>query len=93
MHDNLKHKVRIFSPIQKINEFCRGRETSLVQVALVSFISIVTYIIYANTHTAIYCGHCFSVGNGTLIGASANVVCAGLVEQSGYPISFMKFFK
>ena len=45
MHDNLKHKVRIFSPIQKIYEFCRGRETSLVQVALVSFISIVTYII------------------------------------------------
>jgi len=32
-------------------------------------------------------------GNGTLIGASANVVCAGLAEQAGYPISFMRFFK
>ena len=30
-------------------EFCRGRETSLVLVALVSFISIVMYIIYAVT--------------------------------------------
>eukprot|EP01100_Stratorugosa_tubuloviscum_P004344 TRINITY_DN207_c2_g3_i1.p1 TRINITY_DN207_c2_g3~~TRINITY_DN207_c2_g3_i1.p1 ORF type:complete len:782 (+),score=355.55 TRINITY_DN207_c2_g3_i1:131-2476(+) len=32
-------------------------------------------------------------GNGTLIGASANVVAAGLCEQSGYPISFNRFFK
>ncbi|XP_004343150.2 tyrosine transporter [Capsaspora owczarzaki ATCC 30864] len=32
-------------------------------------------------------------GNGTLIGASANVVCAGLSEQHGYPISFLNFFK
>lgn len=32
-------------------------------------------------------------GNGTLIGASANVVCSGLAEQQGYPISFNKFFK
>jgi Na+/H+ antiporter NhaD/arsenite permease-like protein len=32
-------------------------------------------------------------GNGTLIGASANVVAAGIAEQQGYPISFMFFFK
>ncbi|XP_062513891.1 P protein-like [Corticium candelabrum] len=32
-------------------------------------------------------------GNGTLIGASANVVCAGLAEQHGYRISFNHFFK
>ena len=25
--------------------------------------------------------YCFATGNGTLIGASANVVCAGLAEQ------------
>ena len=31
-------------------------------------------------------------GNGTLIGASANVVCAGIAEQHGYKISFIKFF-
>ncbi len=32
-------------------------------------------------------------GNGTLIGASANVVCAGIAEQSGYKITFVQFFK
>nr|XP_011766837.2 P protein isoform X8 [Macaca nemestrina] len=31
-------------------------------------------------------------GNGTLIGASANVVCAGIAEQHGYGFSFMEFF-
>lgn len=32
-------------------------------------------------------------GNGTLIGASANVVCAGVAEQHGYKFSFVEFFK
>lgn len=32
-------------------------------------------------------------GNGTLIGASANVVVAGLSAAAGYPISFVKYFK
>ena len=32
-------------------------------------------------------------GNGTLIGASANVVCAGIAEQHGYKFSFIDFFK
>ncbi|MDF2570158.1 MAG: Citrate transporter [Sporomusa sp.] len=32
-------------------------------------------------------------GNGTLIGASANVIVAGLAAQEGYPISFTKFMK
>ncbi|KAK0181182.1 hypothetical protein PV327_003487 [Microctonus hyperodae] len=32
-------------------------------------------------------------GNATLIGASANVVCAGVAEQHGYRLTFMKFFK
>lgn len=32
-------------------------------------------------------------GNGTLIGASANVVCAGVAEQHGYGFSFMEFFR
>ncbi|MDP4156971.1 MAG: anion permease, partial [Bacillota bacterium] len=30
-------------------------------------------------------------GNGTLIGASANVIVAGLAAKEGYPISFGKF--
>ncbi|XP_073243495.1 P protein-like [Porites lutea] len=41
---------------------------------------------------ALAMGSCLG-GNGTLIGASANVVCAGLAEQYGYPITFNKFFK
>lgn len=32
-------------------------------------------------------------GNGTLIGASANVIVVGLAAQKGHPISFMKYFK
>jgi len=32
-------------------------------------------------------------GNGTLIGASANIVMARISEKNNYPISFMHFFK
>ncbi|MDD4600191.1 putative transporter [bioreactor metagenome] len=32
-------------------------------------------------------------GNGTLIGASANVIVAGIAEKNGYHISFAHFFK
>jgi Na+/H+ antiporter NhaD/arsenite permease-like protein len=37
-------------------------------------------------------GSCLG-GNGTLIGASANVIVAGLATQEGYSISFIKYFK
>ncbi|KAM7355571.1 P protein-like [Cochliomyia hominivorax] len=36
-------------------------------------------------------GACFG-GNGTLIGASANVVSSGVAEQHGYRFSFVEFF-
>lgn len=36
-------------------------------------------------------GACFG-GNGTLIGASANVVAAAIAQQYGYKISFVQFF-
>lgn len=32
-------------------------------------------------------------GNGTLIGASANVIVAGIAEKSGYPLSFRHYLK
>ena len=41
---------------------------------------------------ALALGACLG-GNGTLIGASANVVCAGVSEQHGYALSFGDFFK
>jgi Na+/H+ antiporter NhaD/arsenite permease-like protein len=41
---------------------------------------------------------CLSVGaamggNGSLIGASANLVTAGIAERAGYPITYMYFLK
>ncbi|CAH1397552.1 unnamed protein product [Nezara viridula] len=41
---------------------------------------------------ALALGACLG-GNGTLIGASANVVCAGVAEQHGYRFSFLQFLK
>jgi len=41
---------------------------------------------------ALAIGACYG-GNGTLIGASANVVTAGLAERAGHPISFNEFLK
>lgn len=32
-------------------------------------------------------------GNGTLIGASSNVVCSGVAEQHGYRFTFLDFFR
>ncbi len=41
---------------------------------------------------ALALGACLG-GNGTLIGASANVATAGIAEQAGHAISFKRFFK
>ena len=41
---------------------------------------------------ALALGACLG-GNGTIIGASANVVAAGLAEEAGHDISFNTFFK
>ncbi len=41
---------------------------------------------------ALALGACLG-GNGTMIGASANVVTVGMAERAGYPISFMEYAK
>lgn len=41
---------------------------------------------------ALSLGACLG-GNGTLVGASANVVTAGLAAKSGYKVSFLEFTK
>ncbi|MCD6324349.1 MAG: hypothetical protein J7L55_04490, partial [Desulfurococcales archaeon] len=41
---------------------------------------------------ALSLGGCLG-GNGTLVGASANVVVAGIAERYGRPISFKDFIK
>jgi Na+/H+ antiporter NhaD/arsenite permease-like protein len=40
---------------------------------------------------ALALGACLG-GNGTLIGASANVVIVDLARKAGYPISYREFF-
>ncbi|MEP6986697.1 MAG: SLC13 family permease, partial [Chloroflexota bacterium] len=49
----------------------------------------------AESHVLFYClavGAALG-GNGTLIGASANMVTAGIAEQAGYPITYAYFLK
>jgi Na+/H+ antiporter NhaD/arsenite permease-like protein len=41
---------------------------------------------------ALALGACFG-GNGTIVGASANIVTAGLLEKAGYPVKFGYFIK
>ena len=41
---------------------------------------------------ALALGACLG-GNGTIIGASANVITVGISEQHKQPISFLRFFK
>jgi Na+/H+ antiporter NhaD/arsenite permease-like protein len=41
---------------------------------------------------ALALGACLG-GNGTIIGASANVVTVGMAEKAGYPISFVEYFR
>ncbi|MEG0324768.1 MAG: hypothetical protein RR619_12285, partial [Raoultibacter sp.] len=41
---------------------------------------------------AISLGACLG-GNGSLVGASANVVLSGIANKEGYPISFVAFTK
>lgn len=50
-------------------------------------------IMHSQLKITLRCHVIYFVGNGTLIGASANVVAAGIAEQNGYKISFMSFFK
>lgn len=41
---------------------------------------------------ALSLGACLG-GNGSIIGASANVIVAGIADRSGYPIKFLEFMK
>ena len=49
----------------------------------------------ADTKVLFYCLSVGSAmgGNGSLIGASANMVTAGIAERAGHPISYVYFFK
>jgi len=60
---------------------------------IVAYLSQVIPNVEANTlWWALALGACFG-GNGTLIGASANIVTAGLAEKAGHSITFIDFMK
>jgi len=64
--------------------------------AMLPVISYLTGTVPGAESKALY--YCLSVGsamggNGSLIGASANMVTAGIAERAGYPITYMYFFK
>ncbi len=64
-----------------------------------TMLPIVAYLtqVIPGAHTgvlwwALALGACLG-GNGTMIGASANVVTVGMAERAGYPIAFMEYLK
>jgi Na+/H+ antiporter NhaD/arsenite permease-like protein len=64
--------------------------------AMLPVVSFLSGSIPAAESKALY--YCLSVGsamggNGSLIGASANLVTAGIAEQAGYPISYGHFLR
>jgi len=61
-------------------------------IPLVNHISAGDVAAYQPVWWALSIGACLG-GNGTIIGASANVVARGIVEKHGYKISFLKFMK
>ncbi|KPK91954.1 MAG: hypothetical protein AMJ88_12150 [Anaerolineae bacterium SM23_ 63] len=64
--------------------------------AMLPVVGYLTNVIPGAGNLALF--FCLSVGsamggNGSLIGASANMVTAGIAERVGYPISYVYFFK
>mgnify|MGYP001333948470 CR=1 FL=1 len=61
-------------------------------IPLVDTVSSGAVHAYEPVWWALSIGACLG-GNGTIIGASANVVARGIVEKRGYTFSFMKYMK
>jgi len=64
--------------------------------AMLPVIGYLTAIVPGAGNMALF--YCLSVGsamggNGSLIGASANMVTAGIAERAGYPITYAYFLK
>ncbi len=64
--------------------------------AMLPVIGYLTHVIPGADNMALF--YCLSVGaamggNGSLIGASANLVTAGIAERAGYPITYSEFLK
>lgn len=64
----------------------------MAMVPIIAVIARATSMDSTPLYWALSLGGCLG-GNGTLIGASANVVVAGIAERHGYTISFRQFIK
>lgn len=65
-------------------------------VAMLPVVRFLTRTIPGATNNVLFYGLCIGAdmgGNSTLIGASANLVTAGIAERAGYRISYMEFLK
>lgn len=61
-------------------------------IPLIKSIGVMSTMSITPLWWALALGACLG-GNGSLVGASANVIVAGMVEKSDYKISFIKFMK
>jgi len=61
-------------------------------IPVIASIASMSHIDPAPLYWSLSLGGCFG-GNGTLVGASANVVVAGIAERYGVPLSFTEFMK
>lgn len=64
----------------------------MVMVPMIPRLASVMGVEATPLYWALSLGACLG-GNGTIIGASANVVVSGIAERNGYPISFKYFAK
>lgn len=67
--------------------FKKGRSIAWIRLAQVTLGLFIIEILSETRISYVY------VGNGTLYGASANIVCAGVAEKLGHKITFFQYFK
>jgi Na+/H+ antiporter NhaD/arsenite permease-like protein len=61
-------------------------------IPLIKEIGIITNMSIEPLWWALSLGACLG-GNGTIVGASANVIVIGMAERQGHPISFWSYMK
>lgn len=61
-------------------------------IPLIKSIAVLASLNVTPLWWALALGACLG-GNGTLIGASANVIVGGMLEKHGYKLSFAKYMK
>lgn len=75
-----------------VSAFVDNIPFTATMIPLIKDIGTLTGIAITPLWWALSLGACLG-GNGTIIGASANVVASGMAEESGHKISFGEYFK